>query len=397
MTCEIAVMNKRGVALAADSAVTLGDRDKIYTSAEKLFQLAPSAPVGIMTCGGTCLMGVPWETVIAGYRRKLGDRRYDTLAEYCRDFIAFIEGTRWLFPESVQRDRLRQDAKGIWKTIYADPLARLMKDRRRKNGWDRNTLLLELIHNDHRKWQEYPPIETLDEDFVKTALAENASLLDEVEQEVFGVDDYPEEVRAGLRTTIGHFLGRGIFIDGEDSDLVIAGIGEAEAFPSLLHHRVGMIILNRLRHRCVDETAISQERDASVAPFAQREIIDMMIEGIHPDLDATLVSLVEQSFQPRRKAGTRTADKLKIQTDRFRDLLEAEKTKNHSDPFLGAVAALPRHDLASLAEALVNITAVRARASANVRETVAGPIDVALLSKNEGFVWVKRKRVAETS
>ena len=51
MTCEVAVMNTRGIALAADSAVTLGDGQKIYHSAEKLLQLAPSAPVGIMTFG----------------------------------------------------------------------------------------------------------------------------------------------------------------------------------------------------------------------------------------------------------------------------------------------------------------------------------------------------------
>jgi len=37
MTCEVIVMNQRGIALAADSAVTLGSGDKIYHSAEKLF------------------------------------------------------------------------------------------------------------------------------------------------------------------------------------------------------------------------------------------------------------------------------------------------------------------------------------------------------------------------
>ncbi len=49
MTCEVAVMNKRGIALAADSAVTLGNGPKIYHTAEKLFPLSPSVPVAIMT------------------------------------------------------------------------------------------------------------------------------------------------------------------------------------------------------------------------------------------------------------------------------------------------------------------------------------------------------------
>jgi hypothetical protein len=43
MTCEVVVMNRRGIALAADSAVTLGEGVKIYHSAEKLFPLLPPA------------------------------------------------------------------------------------------------------------------------------------------------------------------------------------------------------------------------------------------------------------------------------------------------------------------------------------------------------------------
>ncbi len=41
MTCEVAVMNKRGIALAADSAVTFADGKKIYhTAREIIFALA---------------------------------------------------------------------------------------------------------------------------------------------------------------------------------------------------------------------------------------------------------------------------------------------------------------------------------------------------------------------
>ena len=90
MTCEVAVMNKRGVALAADSAVTLGDVQKIYHTAEKLFQLSSSAPVGIMTYGSADMMGVPWETVVKIYTRKLGERRFERLDQYAADFLNFI-------------------------------------------------------------------------------------------------------------------------------------------------------------------------------------------------------------------------------------------------------------------------------------------------------------------
>jgi hypothetical protein len=77
---------------------------------------------------------------------------------------------------------------------------------------------------------------------------------------------------------------------------------------------------------------------------------------------------------------------------RFGDRFEQEIQDKYSAPIVAAVAAMPRRELATMAEALVNLTVFRAHASVNEQETVAGPIDVALLSKGDGFVWVKRKQ-----
>ena len=48
-------MNKKGIALAADSAVTIGD-SKIYNTANKLFSLSKINPVGIMIYGNAAFM-----------------------------------------------------------------------------------------------------------------------------------------------------------------------------------------------------------------------------------------------------------------------------------------------------------------------------------------------------
>lgn len=90
MTCEVAVMNKRGIALAADSAVTLGNGKKIYHTAEKLFSLSPSLSVAIMTFGAADMMNVPWETAVKIYAQKLGNRRFDTLDQHAKDFLSFL-------------------------------------------------------------------------------------------------------------------------------------------------------------------------------------------------------------------------------------------------------------------------------------------------------------------
>ena len=52
--------------------------------------------------------------------------------------------------------------------------------------------------------------------------------------------------------------------------------------------------------------------------------------------------------------------------------------------------SLPKDELAAMAETLVNLTSFKKRVSGE-EETVGGPIDVAVISKGDGFVWIKRK------
>jgi hypothetical protein len=51
---------------------------------------------------------------------------------------------------------------------------------------------------------------------------------------------------------------------------------------------------------------------------------------------------------------------------------------------------MPKQELAFLAEAIINLTSIKRKVSGE-EETVAGPIDVAIISRSEGLVWVRRK------
>ncbi len=55
---------------------------------------------------------------------------------------------------------------------------------------------------------------------------------------------------------------------------------------------------------------------------------------------------------------------------------------------------MPKQDLAVLAQELINLTSVKRRFSSG-RESVGGPIDVAVISRTDGFVWVRRKHYFE--
>ncbi len=47
MTAIVGILNKQAVAVAADSAVTVGGGTKIYNTANKIFNLSKGCPVGI--------------------------------------------------------------------------------------------------------------------------------------------------------------------------------------------------------------------------------------------------------------------------------------------------------------------------------------------------------------
>ena len=75
------------------------------------------------------------------------------------------------------------------------------------------------------------------------------------------------------------------------------------------------------------------------------------------------------------------------------ELIEFQREKN-VDPILKIVAMLPKDELAAMAESLVNLTSFKRRVSEDA-ETVGGPIDVAVISRGDGFIWIKRKHYFE--
>ena len=102
MTAIVAVLNKHCAAIAADSAVTMGDTHKVVNSANKIFTLSKYHPVAVMTYNNASYMGIPWDIIIKEYRRQLNNKAFGTLREYVDDFITFIHNKKFCCSEKVQ-------------------------------------------------------------------------------------------------------------------------------------------------------------------------------------------------------------------------------------------------------------------------------------------------------
>ena len=62
----------------------------------------------------------------------------------------------------------------------------------------------------------------------------------------------------------------------------------------------------------------------------------------------------------------------------------------HALPLRRVLGVLPVDEMAELAETLINLQALKEKVTKS-SETVGGPVDVAIITKSEGLVWVKRK------
>lgn len=82
MTALVGVLNKHAVAIAADSAVTMGNTHKVVNSANKIFTLSKYHPVAVMTYSNAAFMGVPWDIIIKEYRKELDDKSFPMLKDY---------------------------------------------------------------------------------------------------------------------------------------------------------------------------------------------------------------------------------------------------------------------------------------------------------------------------
>ena len=90
MTSEILILTPSAVALAADSAVTIGNR-KTYNGVNKLFMLSNNPPMGIMTYNLSNFSNIPLETIIKEFRDEIKKEDLTTVIEFRDKFIEFLD------------------------------------------------------------------------------------------------------------------------------------------------------------------------------------------------------------------------------------------------------------------------------------------------------------------
>lgn len=409
MTAEVAIANGYAVALAADSAVTVGGR-KIYNSAVKLFSLSKVHPVGIMIYGNASLLDVPWETIIKTSRQSLKDTKFDTLEEYGGYFINFIQNHSFYFSEQSQTTWITNKVGGVFTAIkesFIKEANNLFSKGEAVDDAKTLEILTPLIDKPFETLKHYPFIDGFDVTTDRTIKNEYKELFKNLISNIFEKVPLTKKMTARLNNIAVHLLTKNYFSNGV-SGIVIAGFGDAEIFPSLITYEIEGFLKEGLRYKLVPGKSrkVKSGGDCTIVPFAQEDMVYAFMRGMNPSVNTLFHQSLDRIFQRLPdlidegilSAAAKTPDEIKgdfkSKTDtlleEFKTTLEAHVNEMHVNPVLSMVASLPKDELAAMAESLVNLTAFKRRMSENL-ETVGGPIDVAVISKGDGLVWVKRK------
>ncbi len=127
-----------------------------------------------------------------------------------------------------------------------------------------------------------------------------------------------------------------------------------------------------------------------IDPYYSKIITDSLSEYFakYPDYIVDKIDNIDMN-KKQEFAGKLKEIGISILAD-FNKKLQDYRQAYHISPITNAVSFLPKDELAAMAESLINLISFKRKISLDA-ETVGGPIDVVVISKGDGFIWIKRK------
>lgn len=402
MTAVAGILNKQGVAIAADSAVTVSgiQNRKVYNSANKIFTLSKYHPVGVAIYNSAQFMGIPWEILIKEYRKHLDKKSFPKLIDYKIDFFKWLK-LKDYFLEEKTNDFLFFDYLSFIQTVINEHI--------KINGNVTDSLeeklikfLSDYVTSEIPKHKEIESLKSLDKDKMMELLNSFTPEVIKMLKQNFHTDFKKENIEDALANAYFSYLTHDQFL--QYTGLIFTGYGNEELFPRLYPVNISIVIEGLLRYNDDDNNIaeINNKNNSCIRPFAQTDVINTILQGISPELNilsANVFGNFINSFIQEIKsisgmpmpvqqhlAKLNIKDYVQKYQDQFGNIVK----QRYVNPLMGAVSQLSKEDLAEMAESLVYLTYLKRRFTM-AEESVGGPVDIAVITKGDGFVWIKRK------
>ncbi|MGV6801145.1 MAG: hypothetical protein ACWA5L_04405 [bacterium] len=424
MTSEVVLMNRQAVAMAADSAVTISGANylKTYQSVDKLFPLVEGQPIAVMIYNNAELMSTPWETVISLYREQAAGRPQDTVEAYARDFLNFLSGNPELFPPDHQDTEFFKHVAVVFSVIAQDFDRQIEHFKQSKAGniRDHVTSIFEFVvdqlYNDYETNLDNSPRGNLeafpqgmDEQIRRRYSGEINELINSLYaslRQEFSSLSLSDSVRAKLQDIAVFSVTKDAFFE-HYTGVVFSGFGRLDKFPSMRSYLCSSVVLGLLKHRQDRMADMKSDSGPVVQPFAQDRMIRTFLTGMDRYL---WMFMFGETLKLTTNMVTDLIGRAPGMTDEQRQTMFQDYSENnmilalreffgsieqyqhvvHTMPIYRAIQTLPKAELGETAASLIKLNSFQQKVMNSI-ETVGGPIDVAVITRNGGLEWRKEK------
>lgn len=426
MTAVVGVLNKRGLAIAADSAVTRqrNIERKITKNGNKMIRLSNKVPVSVMLTGNGAYLRTQWDIIVRYYRQHRGDIAHETVEACVHDFFRFIADNHLFCEEELVKSWMRYELDQLFNTADSKVDFKLKEsDDEGKlkccKTYLRSFLIQLRRYRTHclkagvcEQFKDYSldKFHTYIGDMITDYLSEK-----EYQEDAFNYGKFPKDFLAALKDDIESTLMVKLTTrrqyDEDSAELVFTGFGSVQEYPSLVSTIVYEGFDNRVNYhiRPEDIICISDEKPVAICPFAQKDVIKSLLRGLYDGYYRSVRNAMQDTYS---LFGNNIFDPNKwdkkfenLDFMKFLTMLEEVKTDDLDRKFHNANVRylnkkqhkweknLKDYDLlamAALAQSLIDLTGFH-RILTFSQEGVGGPVDLAVITKNEGFRWLNRK------
>jgi len=452
MTSQIALLNHLGVALASDSVVSFRS-GRNYSTVNKIFSLAGRQPVAIMICGSARYVpgGVSWERVVGLFRQQIGEKELPELNDYVSAFQSFVTTNEVINSKKkndlcIQEDLIELftnriiSAASAREEITASEQLRFLPDYLPEvEDYFSEAIESRIDWLDEWRIKELEGMSS-DEEWtnhlftITKSHKHNAKLASEYFVER---NDCKGSRRKIENLFIYHLARYGHDMYWKESSTVVfVGFGENQITPELTQMRVGADVNDdsfadfeyhgiRAREDYRDRGSLEGDKDEStgikrwsgsamLTPFAVSTEMQNILNGIHDENEEVmnkympgyifdlvkkdLLEILEEAEGVGKATINRVTTALDENSENLiknisgevnRGIFSTKKTRR--ERFRSVTSKVPMEELAMFARTLVSLEAQIAHYSKD-RKVVGGPIDLATITKEDGFLWVDTKQ-----
>lgn len=408
MTAIVGILNSRGLAFAADSAATLeiSSTHKITNHANKIFELSKDLPIGVALYGNLDFMQLPWEQIIKMYRKHLNKTEFDRVSDFADDFFKYVRSLFAPFQDdNYIKKRIHFFVNSFYNEIATTASDLLKQENKELSDENMVSIMVETMCNLGRSYKEYE----ICPDFENVNIEEFTSIfdecIDEKLQECLSVAKYPKEFKQTFTETLFFILRSDRHIYSSLTGLVFFGYGAQDLHPSYFSYEISELFDTKIKMVQRNRYRVRIDGGACIAPFAQTDVAYTVVRGIDNDLrqlfykqnkksmsqlvDAIISKLAEANA-PQQLLEVLSGIDINSLSNTFQKSMDDIIWEKYVSKLMDIVEFLSKEDLADMAESLVKMTGLKRRVTTD-EESVGGPVDVAVVTKGDGFVWIKRK------